>query len=121
MIDQDYLIMGQFLIDISDRHNLELGSYRLTFYTDDDMSISFSIVLKNKERLKLENNKLIRLNKYNIIEVGFDFDMESFCYGNFGVTFEEYITYAPKEKLIIMAEALNNVYLSIAKIPTNLL
>ena len=83
--------------------------------------ISFSIVLKIKERLKLENNKLIRLNKYNIIEVWFDFDIESFCYGNFGVTFEEYIAYAPKKKLIIMAEALNNVYLSIAKIPTNLL
>lgn len=96
MIDQDYLIMGQFLIDISEQYDLELGSYRLTFFADDDMSISFSIILKNKKRLKLENNKLIRLNKYNILEVWFDFDIELFCYCNFGVTFKKYIAYAPK-------------------------
>ena len=113
--------MTQFLKRVEEANDLASGLYLLSFFADNEMGISFSVILKNKKRLQLVNNKLMWLNRYNVFEIRFKFDIKSFCYSNFGVTFDEYIVYAPKEKLKLFAEALNNVYLYSAKIPTNLL
>ena len=118
---QCYNVLSEFLDQIEKQYSLEKGSYRITFYVKLDLMICFSVILKDKSRAKLDRNMLLTYldNRDAKVFFSFDYNMYVKCY--FKNNVNQFNQLNSIDKTVLVVEALNEIYLDQAVIPTQLL
>ncbi len=116
-----YIVLREFLDQIEEQYFLEKGSYRITFYVKLDLMICFSVVLKDKSRLKLERNLLLSYLDNRDAKVFFIFDYKMYVKYYFKHNMNQFNQLNSIDKTVLVVDALNEIYLDQAVIPTQLL
>ena len=116
-----YSVLSEFLDQIEKLHSLEKGSYRITFYVKLDLMICFSVILKDKSRLNLERNLLLSYLDNRDAKVFFIFDYKMYVKYYFKNNVNQFNQLNSIDKTVLVVDALNEVYVDQAVIPTQLL
>ena len=116
-----YSVLSEFLDQIENQYCLEKGSYRITFYQRQNVMICFSIIATDKSRIRIENNVFISFEDGRKTNVSYRFRYIDFAKYYFLKNFDQYLVLEASEKTHVLVEALNEIYLDQAVIPTQLL
>ena len=116
-----YNILSEFLDQIEKLYGLEKGSYRITFYSRQDVMVCFSITAADKSRIRIEDNIFISFVDGRKPKFNSQFKYFKFTEQYFLKNVTQYNSLDASDKVQILTEALNEIYLDQAVIPTQLL
>ena len=116
-----YNVLNEFLDQIEKQYYLEKGSYRITFYPRQDVMICFSVIAADKSRIRVENNIFISFVDGRKPKVYSQFKYFKFTEQYFLKNLTQYNSLDASDMVQILTEALNEIYLDQAVIPTQLL
>ncbi len=109
-----------FLNELETTYSLERGTYRLNFHSKPDNTVCYSIVAVSKNKIKINNNIFVYFNKRNLIST-FDFSVNHFLKVYFEDRLDQFFVLNKSQKINSLVDALNEVYIDQAVIPTKLL
>ncbi len=115
-----YNVLNEFLDQIEKQYYLEKGSYRITFYPRQDVMVCFSIIAADKSRIRVESNVLLSYEDSRRPMVNHKFNYTNFLSFYFS-NLNDFYQLKAIDKVKILTEALNEIYLDQAVIPTQLL
>lgn len=116
-----YSVLSVFLDQIEKQYCLEKGSYRITFYPRQDVMVCFSVIAADKSRIRIENNVLVSFTEYRKAKFNSQFKYVKFTEQYFLKNLTQYNSLDASDKVQILTEALNEIYLDQAVVPTQLL
>ncbi len=118
---QCFRLLNELIGQIEKQYYLETGSYRITFYTRQDVMICFSIYDSNKSRIRLKNNVLVLYINQRTTQVNYKFKYADFIEAYFDKKTDEFDNLKIKDQVRLAVEILNEIYLDQAVLSTRLL
>ncbi len=116
-----FQILSEFLEQVEHKYKLQRGSYLISFYVKPNMSICFTIICEDKNRLKTEVDVFLYINNSNGLSCNFKFKINQFLVFYFDDNIDEYNNLKASKQIELLSRALNDVYLRLATIPIQLL
>lgn len=116
-----YSVLSEVLDQIEKQYFLEKGSYRIAFYIRESTMICFSIIAADKSRIRIENNVLISFVNLRTTIINYNFRYADFMQAYFNKNLDEFNSLKINDRIRLTVETINEVYIDLAIIPTQLL